>query len=90
MPEYLVTGENDAALAKAVQETYPNDHIKAWDGCWIVSDNNLIAKQVSEKIGVTGGSIGKAMVVAIAGYSGWAPKTVWEWLRVRGSRDASS
>ena len=87
MAQFLVVGEDedDGKLGHAVAQGYPDNYIKAWTGAYLVSDESAVAQQVSAKLGVVGGGIGRVLIVTIGGYAGWAPKTVWEWLAVKGT-----
>ncbi len=84
MAQFVVAGDNDSRLGAAVAHTYPEDHIKVWTGLYLVSAE-ATAQQVSERLGVTNGQIGRAVVTSINGYFGYAPKNVWEWLAVKGT-----
>lgn len=85
MAQFVVTGRDEERLAPAIAEAYPDDHIKVWDGLWLVSDDGATAQQVCQKLGATEGQRGSVIVTSINGYYGYAPKNVWEWLAVKGT-----
>jgi hypothetical protein len=74
--------EGHEALDAAIKSTYPNDHFPLAPGGWLLrSDGN--AKEVSEKLGIMGGTLGNAVVFGVSGYFGLANNTVWEWLALK-------
>jgi len=85
MAQFVVTGRDDTKLGPAIQATYPNDHIKVWEGLWLVSDEAATAQEVCKKLNATEGALGTVIVTSINGYYGYAPKNVWEWLAVKGT-----
>lgn len=40
-------------------------------------------QELSEKLGVSNGSVGGAIITHVGSYWGWAPSNVWEWLSSR-------
>lgn len=86
MAQFVVAAQDEAKIAPAIQAIYPSDHIKVWDGLWLVSDESATAEQVSDKLGIRNGARGLAIVASINGYYGYASKNVWEWLAVKGTR----
>lgn len=85
MAQFVVAAVNDASVGSAIQAAYPNNHIKVWDGLWLVSDEVATAQEVSSKLGATDGRHGRVVITSINGYYGWAPKDIWEWLAVKGT-----
>lgn len=86
MAQFVVTGREGTKVAAALAVHYPNDHIKVWDGLFLVSDDNATAQQVCQKItGTNGGELGTLLVTSINGYYGYAGKNIWEWLSVKGT-----
>lgn len=69
-------------LGAAISQKYPADSIKVSPTQWFIVDSST-TKEVSEKLGITSGTAGDAVVVSISGYWGRAPNTVWEWLHSR-------
>lgn len=50
---------------------------------WLVADNGVTTKEVSDKLGLVPGSTANAIVVRVDSYFGLTQKDVWEWLRVK-------
>ena len=54
------------------------------NGQWIVADEGVTAKQVSDKIEITtDSSISNGIVLAWGGYFGRRPSDLWEWVKVK-------
>jgi hypothetical protein len=85
MAQFVVAAKDEALVAPAISEHYPNDNLKLWTGVWLVSDDSSTAQQVAVKLGSVEGALGILIVVSIAGYWGHAQKNVWEWLAVKGT-----
>jgi hypothetical protein len=78
----LDSQETREALGAKIKDVYPNDHFVLAPGRWMVRGDG-IAKEVSDKLGVTAGAFGHAIVFSVSGYFGWANNTVWEWLALK-------
>jgi hypothetical protein len=59
---------------------FPSDHYKLDGGSFLVSTKGT-AQELSEKLGVTGGTNGAAVVVEVASYFGRANPNVWSWIK---------
>ena len=70
------------ALAPVVKEIYPDDSYDLGSGLWLVADNTT-AKAVSDRLGVTDGTHGSAIVVEAASYYGRANPAIWSWIKAK-------
>lgn len=50
---------------------------------WLVADDGVTTREVSDKLGLTPGAPHSAIVVRVDSYFGLAPTEVWDWIRVR-------
>jgi hypothetical protein len=66
-------------LTPAIQQVYSADSFNVGPGQWFVADSGT-AKEVSDKLGITDGALGAAVVVSAAGYFGRYQANLWEWL----------
>jgi len=73
---------NSARLPGAVTSIFPENHLQIAEGVWLVAAK-ITAKEVSDKMGITDGKNGSAVVVEIAGYFGRADPTIWSWIKSR-------
>lgn len=53
---------------------------------WLVAADGVTAKDVSDKLGMTDGTVGSGIVLTTAGYFGRAPTNVWEWMTAKAPR----
>jgi hypothetical protein len=89
MPTFVAIAiSNPAAVASAVSEIYPGNHMKIREEVWLVRDNGT-SKDVSDKLKITTeapavGPSGSAVVFAIAGYFGAASPSIWEFIQNKG------
>ena len=77
----LSPGPNPA-LEAAIQEKFPADFMTVGAGQWLVAGDG-IAKEVSDKLGITTGAVGTGIVVSVSGYFGFANNAIWEWLALK-------
>ena len=85
MAQFVVAMPDESRLQAAIQQVYPNDHLKLWGGLWLVSDEYATAQQVCVKLGAHDGTKGTILVTSVNGYWGHASKNIWEWLAVKGT-----
>lgn len=71
---------DQAVLGLAISSTYPDDTYELGDGAWLVSDS-ATAQGVSDKIGITRGEVGSALIVEAASYYGRANPAIWSWIK---------
>ncbi|HCC56667.1 MAG TPA: hypothetical protein DEQ47_05295 [Solibacterales bacterium] len=78
-------------LESTIHEKFADDYMLVSEGQWLVAGDG-IAKDISDKLGITAGTAGHAIVITIGGYFGYANNAVWEWLALKltaGLRHAS-
>lgn len=78
----IMAPSDDPRLAAAIQGQYPADHLKVGPGQWIIADSGT-SKDVSDKLGITTGTVGSAIIVSFSGYYGRASTNIWEWIASR-------
>lgn len=72
-------------LAAKVAETFPNDFLALNSSAWLVSATSLTAKDISDKLGLSEGTLGAlGVVITLGGYFGRAEANVWEWISAKG------
>lgn len=79
----------NAALAAKIAAIYPNENIPVSPTVWFVSDSNVTAAQVCEKLGVRTAQsevgLTDIIVVRFQGYFGHATSSIWQWLALKGA-----
>lgn len=80
MAVFLISAEkNNPALDARIKARFPEKHFKLTDNTWMIS-SELLTRQVSDELAITGGSSGQAGVFRVDNYFGWHRKDLWEWL----------
>jgi hypothetical protein len=87
MGMFMLNPTNNAeALGKAVSEKLGNDAYQLpGAGAWLISYDGT-AKELSDALGITDGSVGTGVIVTVGSYYGRAPTDIWEWMKVRMER----
>ena len=75
---------NSEKLAAVVAGAFSGDSIHPLDDDkgWLVSAEGT-AQQLSEKLGVTSGVNGAAVILEVAAYFGRANPNIWSWLKLK-------
>lgn len=71
-----------SALSVAIFQAYPDDTYDLGNGAWLISDS-VTAKEVSDKIGISDGTNGSAVVIEAASYFGRANPAIWSWIKAK-------
>lgn len=72
-------GEN-AALTAAVERVFADSNYQVGPGQFLITAKNSTTKEVSKKLGVPNGGVGRVLLLLIKNYTGWHSKDMWEWL----------
>jgi len=70
------------ALGLAIAAEYPESHLHLGGGEWLVA-TSATAREVSDRIGLSGGDNGAGIVVTVSGYFGRAPAEMWDWINAK-------
>jgi len=73
-------GPNHDRLASAVHAAFPDRHYVLGPGTWLVAGLGT-AKDVSDKLGVTEGENGSAVILETGSYYGRANPAIWSWIK---------
>lgn len=76
----VLSPEPNAKLETAVRDAFPDSFYKITPAQFLVSAPKLTTNQVSEKLSVTGGGVGRALIIRFSSYTGWHSKDMWEWI----------
>ena len=87
MAIFLVGSQNkNNQLSDVIKREYPDNFFEISSEQWLVSSDSL-TKEVSDKLGITGGGHGRTVVFKIdVYYYGWHDKSLWEWLDLKNKR----
>jgi len=83
----IVGATEPAKLAAALNANFPANYIKIPPGeNYLVAVSPKIAataKEVSDRLGITDGSNGSAVILNVAGYYGRSSPQIWEWVAAK-------
>lgn len=74
-------------LKAAIEKEFPDDFLEVEEGEWLVSAK-LTAQEVSDRLAITDGTNGGAIVFKMSGFYGRAPRPIWDWISSREGKDA--
>lgn len=69
-------------LSSVIAKHFPDNFTMVSSDSWFISADGT-SKDVSDKLGVTDGTSGSAIVVSVSGYYGRASTPIWEWVKVK-------
>ena len=78
----VIATNQQEKLGAAIAKIYPENHIRINAESWLVSSEGT-SNELSDKLGVTDGSNGSAVVLSVSGYYGRAPTSIWEWMKAK-------
>lgn len=67
-------------LRSKINTTFPGDFLEVTTGQWIIAAEGSPI-EVSEKLEITAGASGGAIVASIANYYGRKNPSIWEWIK---------
>lgn len=73
---------NPTNVETALEREFPNDHFKLGSGEYLVSAVGS-AKDVSDKLGISDGPTGPAIVFRMLNYFGRASTEIWDWIKAK-------
>jgi hypothetical protein len=78
----ILAPKPETKLNLAIIQEFPDNFIAIGSGQWFVAGNGT-AKDVSDRLGITSGENGSAIVVTVGGYYGRAATNIWEWVAAK-------
>ena len=80
---FAIFNTTDAEKTRAaIKKELPNDFLELVDGQWLVSSAGT-AKDVSDRLKVSNGESGSAIVISMGGYYGRASSNIWDWIKAK-------
>lgn len=76
----IIAHANPDKLASAIATTFKDAHLQLNEKAWLVAGTGT-SKEISDRLGVTDGKSGSAVIVEISNYYGRAPNNVWAWIK---------
>jgi hypothetical protein len=70
-------------LETAVKAQFPDNYYPIAPGQFFVSGERLTTSKVHQLLGVSGGGVGRVLILPVRNYTGWHAKDMWEWLEAQ-------
>jgi hypothetical protein len=70
---------DNAKIGPVLEETFAGNYQRVWNGQWFVSAQGT-TKDICDQLGISDGTNGTGIVVAVASYWGRASADLWPWL----------
>lgn len=88
MAVFAIIASNDGpGLGLKIQGTIvPQDCYQIDDNTWLVSapDNVVTAKELSDFLDISAGSVGQVIIMHVTSYYGYHRRDIWDWLSLKG------
>lgn len=78
----IPTQPTHTKLDELIKKEFEGYNYHLPQGEWLVAFNGT-SRELSDKLGISDGSNGSAIIVGISGYYGRASTDLWEWIRVK-------
>lgn len=72
-------GDNSERLGAEIARVYPLHHYDLGSGNWLVAGRGA-AKDIADRLGITDGANGSAIIVEASSYYGRANPAIWTWI----------
>lgn len=69
-------------MKESLAQFYPDKHLEVNSEEWLVAGFGT-AKEVSDKLGISEGITGTALVFKMASYYGRASSDIWDWIKTQ-------
>lgn len=92
MTIYTVVVTREAApdgFEAKLRSDFEHDHLKIAPMVWLVAGTGP-AKDISDALGISDGTVANGLVCSMSGYFGRAPTNVWDWIKDKWEEKATS
>jgi hypothetical protein len=76
-------------LAPIIEREFPGKNVLVKGDHWLITSGGT-SQELATKLGITAGQLGEAIVYNVSGYFGYAPQSIWEWLKSNLSSGAAA
>jgi hypothetical protein len=77
----IMSQANPETLGGAIRALFPGEHLQLGPGQWLLVASGTTAKELSDKLGITTGQNGTAVIVTGTSYYGRGRPEIWEWIK---------
>jgi hypothetical protein len=80
---FVVFNVSDVVKVRdAIASEMPNNYLEVTPGQWFVSAEGT-AQEISDRLKISSGESGSAIVVSMGGYYGRTANNVWDWIKAK-------
>lgn len=79
----IINASHPSSIQAALTANFAGDFLQISPTDWLVAARGMTAKDISDKLEVTEGKSGAAIIFTTAGYFGRASDQVWQWLAAK-------
>jgi hypothetical protein len=79
----LFNVSNPDRVSAALRAKFPDDHKLLGNNEWLISSAAATSREVCDSLGISDGSNGSGIIVAMNGYWGRATNDIWEWITAK-------
>ncbi len=76
----VLNASHPIKVGQALKTNFGENYLQISSGEWLVAASGLTAKDISDKLGISEGTNGSAIIFTTAGYWGRAGNNIWEWI----------
>jgi hypothetical protein len=77
------------SFKERVEERFADNHKLVIPNVWLVAGRGS-SHEISDRLGISDGSVGNGVVSSISGYYGRAPTDLWDWILAKWEETSSS
>lgn len=78
----IFKASHPTSLNAAVESVFPEDHLRLQEDEWLVA-GPLTAQEVSDRLQISNGENGSAIVFRMGSYYGRASTNIWDWIKTK-------
>ena len=75
-----IAPELDPRLEEAVKREFEGRFYKVAPTQFLISSHRITTNQVAEKLGASGGHVGRVLIARLVNYTGWHSRDMSEWI----------
>ncbi|HQS15055.1 hypothetical protein [Reyranella sp.] len=79
----ILTPAENPQLGSDIARLFPENHFQVAPNQWLVAASGTTAKEVSDKLDITEGGKGKALIISVGNYYGRHSTDLWEWIKAK-------
>jgi hypothetical protein len=78
----IIPTDDYEALSEQINQDFAGSHYELPHGEWLIAFNGT-TKELSDRLGISDGQHGSAIIFLVTNYWGFADKNIWEWVATK-------